>query len=293
MFLIGGMLFVGPVVGMLAALPFLPHNLEAIKHFLLTPTQEPVYKNAFLILQAGNSLGWLILTPWLYLRVVKKTSLRSCFKRFAPLPRPLLLTFILGIMVMIVNSPVIEWNKQVHFPEFMSGFEQWARAQENMLARVTELLTQFDSFGQFILAFAVISLIAGFAEEFFFRGVLQKHLQQYFNPHAAIWTTAILFSAIHLQFFGFVPRMLLGAFFGYLYYYSGSLFYPMFAHALNNGASVFFVYMIQQSGNPQPAAEEPSFPLYASALAFFSVIILFFYYKKYWTELMVRTEKNI
>jgi hypothetical protein len=66
------------------------------------------------------------------------------------------------------------------------------------------------------------------------------------NIHVAIWISAFFFSAIHVQFFGFVPRMLLGALFGYLYYWSGNLWVPMFAHFVNNGFAVCMIYLYQK-----------------------------------------------
>ena len=64
------------------------------------------------------------------------------------------------------------------------------------------------------------------------------------NHHIAIWVTAIIFSAIHLQFFGFFPRMLLGAFFGYLLVWSKSIWLPIYAHFLNNSMAVVAAYML-------------------------------------------------
>ncbi len=58
-----------------------------------------------------------------------------------------------------------------------------------------------------------------------------------------IWVSAILFSALHMQFYGFFPRMLLGAFFGYLLLWSGSLWLPIIAHFVNNCVAVIFYYL--------------------------------------------------
>src|SRR5690606_1514724 len=98
--------------------------------------------------------------------------------------------------------------------------------------------------GELILGILVIGVLAGIGEEYLFRGILQPKLQIYTgNAHAGIWITAIIFSTIHFQFYGFLPRMMLGALFGYLYLYSGSLVYPILAHILDNTFTVVAVYL--------------------------------------------------
>ena len=67
------------------------------------------------------------------------------------------------------------------------------------------------------------------------------------KAHIAIWTTAIIFSAMHFQFYGFIPRVLLGAFFGYLAFWSGSLWLPIFAHALNNSLVVLSTWLVKRN----------------------------------------------
>jgi membrane protease YdiL (CAAX protease family) len=89
----------------------------------------------------------------------------------------------------------------------------------------------------------VIALLAAICEELFFRGLLQKTLSEHINQHTAIWVTALIFSAVHFQFYGFLPRMLLGAAFGYMVVWSGSLWLPILAHFINNAVGViaFFI----------------------------------------------------
>ncbi|MCK5209782.1 MAG: CPBP family intramembrane metalloprotease, partial [Cyclobacteriaceae bacterium] len=112
---------------------------------------------------------------------------------------------------------------------------------------LTEYLTEFDSGGYFILAIIVIAVIPGVGEELLFRGFIQNILKRIFkNDHIAIWVAAILFSAIHFQFYGFIPRMLLGALFGYLYVWTGNLLIPIVAHFLNNSISLFALYIYQK-----------------------------------------------
>ena len=88
----------------------------------------------------------------------------------------------------------------------------------------------------------LIAFIPAMGEELFFRGALQGALRDWKGIKTAIWITAIVFSAIHLQFYGFVPRMLLGAFFGYLIFWSNSIWPAVLAHFVNNVMAVIFYY---------------------------------------------------
>jgi len=93
-----------------------------------------------------------------------------------------------------------------------------------------------------ILRILIFSLLPGVCEELFFRGALQHIFTARVGPHAAIWITGLLFSLIHFQIYGSIPRFLLGVCFGYLTWWSASLWPAMFAHALFNGISLLLFY---------------------------------------------------
>jgi membrane protease YdiL (CAAX protease family) len=98
-----------------------------------------------------------------------------------------------------------------------------------------------------LLNLFVVAILPAIGEELIFRGAFQKLFSQLFkNKHIGIWLAAALFSAIHLQFYGFIPRMLLGAIFGYLLYWSGSLWVPIWAHFVNNAMGVTLSYLSQK-----------------------------------------------
>ena len=125
----------------------------------------------------------------------------------------------------------------------MCDVQNQSKKRSKMSLNVAYVL-KFNHFGEFVLAFIVIAVFAGLGEELVFRGMIQNMLQKSFgNIHAAIWVAAALFSLIHMQFFGFLPRMLLGALFGYLYYWSGNLWIPVFAHMTNNGFMLIMIYL--------------------------------------------------
>lgn len=134
-------------------------------------------------------------------------------------------------------------NAQMRLPAFLNGIEKLMRAAEDELMRLTEQMLSVNTVGGLAVNLVVIALVAAICEELFFRGLLLKTLSERFNIHAAIWISAIVFSAVHFQFYGFLPRMLLGAAFGYMLFFSGSLWLPILAHFINNATAVvaFFI----------------------------------------------------
>jgi uncharacterized protein len=158
-------------------------------------------------------------------------------------------TFFLVILLMTSALPVInwmaEWNNKMSLPESMAEIEQWMRASEDRLAELTKAFLADTSVGGLVLNLFVIALMAAISEELLFRGVIQEvFVRATKNVHAAVWITAILFSVIHLQFFGFFPRMMLGALLGYLFVWSRSLWVPILAHFTNNGLAVALAWLV-------------------------------------------------
>lgn len=170
---------------------------------------------------------------------------------------PHMVTFVLVVALMIAALPVInwmaEWNNKMTLPESMSGIEEWMRASEENLAELTKAFLADTSVGGLVLNLFVIAFMAAISEELLFRGVIQQVFARAFkNMHVAVWITAVLFSVIHLQFFGFFPRMMLGALLGYLFVWSRSLWVPILAHFVNNGLAVVLAWMVARKEiNPE------------------------------------------
>ncbi|MBJ2185483.1 CPBP family intramembrane glutamic endopeptidase [Paramuribaculum intestinale] len=157
--------------------------------------------------------------------------------------RPTAFGILLTVLAIIVMIPfmnvIVAWNESIRFPESMSALEEFMKNAEANAAAMTRQLMGTDTIGSIIMSILIIGLLAGFSEELFFRGALQRLLSTAgMNIHVAIWLTAFIFSAVHMQFYGFVPRMLLGAMFGYMAVWSGSLWIAVIAHATNNSLVV-------------------------------------------------------
>jgi membrane protease YdiL (CAAX protease family) len=151
--------------------------------------------------------------------------------------------FVLAGLMILLISPAIDLtsylNTKIHLPECMSPLEKWMQETDANLTGITDGLLSKRGIIPFIINLTVIAVMAGFSEEFLFRGALLSIIgKKTGNPHIAIWIVAILFSAIHFQFSGFIPRALLGAVLGYFLYWSKSIWIPVFAHFFHNAVAV-------------------------------------------------------
>lgn len=241
-----GFVVIGPVLGFFLALPFYDGGMVQLAEAIQRPLDHPDTRISLYIIQGCATVVGLILAPAYYLNRQQK-SLNNLFRERPLEWIPVLVTVFIVVIFMAVNSVFIEWNAKFNFPDFAHNFEEWARQREDSAAELTTFLTTFTSAGQLILALVVIAVLPAIGEEIVFRGLIQHELfRATKNIHVAIWIAAVLFSAIHFQFFGFVPRLLLGALFGYLYYWSGNLKLSMLAHFVNNSVSVVALYYYQQ-----------------------------------------------
>lgn len=150
-----------------------------------------------------------------------------------------------AVAALLFVVPFISWteelNKAVVLPSSIGWLEEWFMDTEANAVAAVELLISGEGWSDVLTSFLVIALVAGVSEEILFRGFLQNGLVRAgFSTHAAIWLTAFLFSAIHLQFYGFLPRMLLGGLMGYLLVWSGSVWLPIVVHSTNNALFLLF-----------------------------------------------------
>ncbi|TDG37414.1 CPBP family intramembrane metalloprotease [Pedobacter changchengzhani] len=256
------------------------YGTSILSNFGLITSGDPQYNFALKIFQMASSIGIFIVPP-IFLAITQKQNPSTLFGLLKPKYMPLLLVFI----IMMVSMPFMEWsvtiNQKMVLPEFLRGVEQWMKAKEAEAMKMTIQLLTVRNNWDFVINLTMIAVLPAIGEELFFRGGLQRIAYKTFgNPHVAIWITAIVFSAIHVQFYGFLPRMLLGAGFGYLYYYSGNLWYAILGHFINNGYAVCAALYMQMHNIPLNKADDPiGFPWYGYLISAIITIALFKIFK--------------
>jgi membrane protease YdiL (CAAX protease family) len=152
------------------------------------------------------------------------------------------------VVIAFISLPalswIITWNEGIKLPQLMSAIEHWMRQQEDSAVRITSLLLSGNHLSVLFLNLLVMAVIPAVCEELLFRGVMITWFKKLsLNVHLSVWVSAFLFSAIHLQFYGFVPRLLLGLYLGYIFVWTGSLWSSVIAHFVNNGIIVMGAYL--------------------------------------------------
>ncbi len=276
-------LFIGQAFGMVIALATSDIKFSQIPSLASPPFTANERLPIYLLQGMGTIFGFLI-AGFVYIRFLERVNPFKLFKLKGDLSI-FMISILMVVAFMFANSFLIDWNANLHFPSEMAGFESWARAEENKLKVMTDFLTQFNNTSDFITGFVVIVLIPAFSEELLFRGIIQNKLENMLhNGHAAIWISAVLFSAFHFQFFGFVPRIMLGVLFGYMYYWSRSLWYPVLAHFINNGFILVMMYLYDLRVTHINVEEDQTYSWTTTLIFALLGFLLLFYFRRYFIQ---------
>lgn len=236
------------------------------------------------IMQGLSSVVLFILTALAYWHWIERKSTADFSSRKVPPVAVFFSVFILQMAFLPFNSYLAGINENIQLPAGLSNLESVLKEMERSAAEITEFLAKSDTLPQLLMNILVIGVIAGIGEELIFRGiVLRKLLKGLNNAHLAVWLSALIFSAIHFQFYGFLPRLMLGALFGYLYVWTGNIRVPIAAHIFNNTLAVILYHLIHK-GVVSPELEKmDTIPLpwvVASTLVFTGLLYTFYRQQK-------------
>jgi uncharacterized protein len=277
---------IGSVIGIFFFMQITGMPFAQVADFQKHLNDYPNMYDAVMALQTFSTPIPFIAASFFFWIVIEKQPINSFSFREVELP-VFFLVALLVIIFMGFDALIIEWNQGVVFPESLKGIEKWMKESEESAGELTKFLTDFKTPSQLIVAMVVVAVLAGISEELIFRGVLQNiTLRAFGNPHVAIWFAAFTFSFIHLQFYGFFPRMLLGALFGYLYYWTKNIWVPMFAHFVNNGFTLLMAYLYSTKVVDVNIEDTKSVPLtMALGSLLLTALILRWFYQKYSVKL--------
>jgi len=245
-------------------------------------SDDPNIISSLKLIQVMNAIGLFLVPAAAYAYIIGQKP-GQFLKLNTP---PKIVLMFLTIAIVLVSAPLIDWlltvNQNMSLPESMRTIENWMRNSEETAAKITQMFLKMESPTDYILTLIIVAFLPSIGEEILFRGVIQKSIFDVSkNIHLAVIITGILFSAFHFQFFGFFPRMLLGILFGYLFFWSGTLWVPIFAHFINNGTAVTLAYLSQLKVIDMDMNETIDFPL--SSIIGSSVLVavlIYTFYKK-------------
>lgn len=231
------------LLGLLLAVPVFGLTMNELQ-VALAEGASPTNLNIFLYFQFISQAGIFIVPPLLFGWLVKKNNLFFFHLDRAPAGRSLFYVFLIAFTILPIINVFATLNQELQLPEAFEALQKWMEIREVAAQEITQQFLGRTSIKALLINLFLIAVIPAIGEELFFRGVLQKTFTSWFkNAHLAILITSILFSALHMQFFGFLPRMMLGLLFGYYFYWSRSLWLPIFAHFVNNGAAVIVAFL--------------------------------------------------
>lgn len=212
---------------------------------------QPLSTASLKWLQFIQTASFFLLPPLCMAYLWSKKPLQWLHLRPTTLP-----TAAMAVALILLALPAINLlgyiNQQMTLPAFLAPLEAWMKTQEQNAAILTERFLNVQTFGGLLANILLMAALPAISEELTFRGVIQglfnssSHRTTNSSPHLAIWCSAILFSAIHLQFYGFIPRMLMGALFGYMLVWTGSMWIPILMHFANNAMAVLLYFMAQR-----------------------------------------------
>ncbi|MBF6598402.1 MAG: CPBP family intramembrane metalloprotease [Fermentimonas sp.] len=268
-FLLIGLFIAGAITKILLIIPIFDSDNVLVSLYVNTITQS-----IFAIgIPAILIVAWTNSNPLLYLKIRSESSIN----------KKILFSVLIFIFSYIFASFLSVWNESIIFPEWLYDVEKVMRKMEDAALETTKLLLSGRTIGSLILNIIVISGLAAISEELFFRGALQQFIQEKFkNGHLSVWLTALIFSIVHFQFYGFFPRLFLGAILGYLFLYTRNLWIPIVLHFLNN-ATVIIINFFWRDTDWYYRIENITISytyILLALVSLFTTILLFVVYKK-------------
>lgn len=230
------------LLGVLAAMPFLgtgiltqlghgSDNLNLLRYFQLL-----------------SHIGLFLVPSLVFAALVSRKPLRLLGANHPPQRLPM----VFAALIMLAGVPFVyflmEVNQQLALPESMAGLEEWMRRTEDAAETLMGRFLLVEGLHLLLFNIVMIAVLPGIGEEFIFRGLVQPLFKKWTgNVHVAVIITAILFSAMHFQFYGFLPRFMLGVMLGYMFVLTNNIWVPVFAHFFNNAGAVTLYYIAANS----------------------------------------------
>jgi membrane protease YdiL (CAAX protease family) len=204
---------------------------------------NPTDLNSLRFIQISSQIFTFVLPPFIYVILTKEKPIESL-----GIKKTSLLWILIGLALMYaimpLNSIFTEWNAGLKFPESLKGLEEILKSTQEAATKLMEKMVNVNTIGGLLLNLFMIAGLAALGEELLFRSIIQTSLIKICkNVHIGIIIASAIFSFIHFEFYGFIPRLVLGLLLGYMYYYSRSIWVPMAMHFANNGTIVFLYYL--------------------------------------------------
>ena len=240
------LMVVGVVIAMLILfainLAFFQVPMDVLNH--ISENSSALAINSAKALQITSQIGLFIIPAFAYAYLTSNSVTQNLRLNRRAEPHTVVFAILITILAIPFINLLAQWNTDWHLPESWHSIEDWMRQTQVANDKMIGVLAKMDTKSDIMINTLMMAILPALGEELIFRGVLQPQIIKWVkNSHVGIILTAILFSAIHLQFLGFFSRAILGILFGYLFYYSKNIRYPILAHFINNFLALMLVYL--------------------------------------------------
>jgi membrane protease YdiL (CAAX protease family) len=237
--------FVFFLLGYLLAVPLFDLSIQELSGILSGKGQQ-MHPHLIKYFQILQTVGLFVIPPFIAARFLSKQPVK--YLGFSNQPNPWSLFTV--VVLIFASLPLINFlaqlNQNINLPEQFASLEQWLVNREESARRMTDQFLRAPNLGGLAINLVMVAVLPALGEELLFRGVVQKIFSEWTRSvHWGIVIAAFLFSAMHVQFYGLLPRMFLGILFGYLLLWSGSMWLPILAHFVNNAGAVVYYYFVQ------------------------------------------------
>ena len=182
------------------------------------------------------------------------------------------LVVLIAITGLFLSGALGDLTEKIPIP---ISLKNWATQMEDQYKKALYAMTQMKSVLDLLFAIIAVAVVPAIVEELFFRASLQKILMDWTGkPYLAIIVTALIFSAFHFSYFGFLSRMSLGIILGIIYFYTKTIWLPMLMHFINNGIGITILYFVRDNPKKMDAVIDGNLPYYWVVLALLVIIIL-------------------
>jgi len=248
--------FVFFLLGYVLAVPLFGHSFQELS-VLLSGKGQQLHPNILKYFQILQSLGLFVIPPFIAARFLSQQPAEYLGFRYPPNAWSLLTVVVLIFVSLPLINFLAQVNQSIDLPDQFGSLERWLMNREENARQMTDRFLRVHTPAGLAVNLLMVAVLPALGEELLFRGVIQRIFAEWTRSvHWGIVIAAFLFSALHVQFYGLIPRMFLGVLFGYLLVWSGSMWLPVLAHFVNNASAVVYYYVVQDESAFSSAGDD-------------------------------------
>ncbi len=277
---VGLAFMVAGMVQIVVAFSLLPKNISFTQmgSEMMKAMEKPENANTMRWLQLVSAGIMFFVPTVLWALIISRNSFKFLGFNTKLNVKQIAIVFGISVFALILSGALGELNQMIPISK------HWAakfKEMETAYAEQVMSIARMNNVAEYLFVLVVIGFAPALFEEVLFRGGLQQLLTNWSKkPLLAIILTSIIFSAIHMSYYGFLPRFALGLMLGLIYYYGKNIWLNILMHLLNNGISVTVMFLTSKGGKPSQEIMDSTFPIYYGIVPLIAIIYFMSQFKK-------------